>query len=117
MQLVERRPGRLPMVFLVQIAKRDRVGEELVETLHALAADGFRQTDWQPHEIPVRLDLGGVLMRERRRMIHDVPVDGFSAHETPLNLYLTRVMKAAAVHNGTDIRPLFPHAAGRRSRR
>ena len=30
------------MVFLVQIAKRDRVGEELVETLHALAADGFR---------------------------------------------------------------------------
>ena len=55
MQWVKGRPEHLPMVLFVQIPQRDRVREELVERLHAVTADGFRQRDWQPHEMSIRL--------------------------------------------------------------
>src|SRR5205809_1030751 len=35
MQLIEGRPRHLPVVFLVEIAQRDRVGEQLIQILHA----------------------------------------------------------------------------------
>ena len=42
MQLVERRSGDLPVVLLVQVAQRHRVGKELVQVLDALLADVTR---------------------------------------------------------------------------
>src|SRR5207247_2545017 len=83
-QLVERRSGHLPMVLFIEIPQRDRVREELVEMLHAFTTDAFRQRDWQPHETSIRLDLGCMLMHQRRRVLYDVPVDSFHAHGAPL---------------------------------
>ena len=65
-QLVERRAGDLPVMFLVQVSKRHRVGEELIQVLNALFTGLLRQRDRHPHEMPKRLNLVGLLMRERR---------------------------------------------------
>jgi hypothetical protein len=37
-QLVEGRPGHLPVMLLVQIGQRDGVGEQLIQVLDALLA-------------------------------------------------------------------------------
>ncbi len=42
MQLIEGRTRSLPVVFLVQIAQRHRVGEKLIQIVHALLARLFR---------------------------------------------------------------------------
>src|SRR4029453_17355298 len=66
MQLIKSRAGDLPMMFLVQISKGDRVGQELVEVVNALFARLFRQRDRHPHEMHKRLNLVSLLMSQRR---------------------------------------------------
>src|ERR1043166_2934839 len=81
MEFVKRRALHLPMVLLVQIAQRDRVGQELVQLLDAFAARGFRQADWERNEKVVWLDLGRMLISDRRGVSHvDVSVDGLRRH-------------------------------------
>jgi hypothetical protein len=41
MQLIEGGARDLPVMLLVQIAKRDRVGENLVQVLHGLPANSL----------------------------------------------------------------------------
>src|ERR1700740_2773223 len=43
MELIERRAGHLPVMFLVQVAKRHRVSEQLIQILDALFAPVLRQ--------------------------------------------------------------------------
>jgi hypothetical protein len=43
MQLIKRRPCHLPVVLLVQVAQRDRIGKQLVEIVHAFLAHLLRR--------------------------------------------------------------------------
>jgi hypothetical protein len=61
MELIEGWAGHLPMMFLVQITERHRVGEQLIQILDALFTRVFRQRDGHSDEMPERLDLVGFL--------------------------------------------------------
>ncbi len=65
MQLVEGRAGDLPVVFLVHVAQRHRVREQLIEVRHALEARALFERDRQLHEMAERLDLVRGLMDQR----------------------------------------------------
>src|SRR6185295_20346385 len=71
MQLIKRRAGDLPVMFLVQISEGDRVGRELVEVVDALLARLFGQRNRHPDQMPKRLNLMGLLMGERRGPLQD----------------------------------------------
>src|SRR6185295_9335964 len=71
MQLIKRRAGDLPMMFLIKISEGDRVGQELIEVVDSLLARLFGQRDRHPHQMPKRLNLMGLLMGERRGPFQD----------------------------------------------
>src|SRR5215468_6576572 len=71
MELVEARTRNLPMVLLVEVAQRDRVGEDLVEIFDRLFAGSLRKRDRHSDNMSVRLHLRRGLMRLRRRFFHD----------------------------------------------
>src|SRR6266850_8266407 len=71
MELIERRSRKLPMMFLVQIAQRHRVRQQLVEVVHTFPADLLRQRDRQLDEMSVRLDLVCVLMGQWLRLVQN----------------------------------------------
>jgi hypothetical protein len=71
-------------MLFVQIAKRHRVGKELVEILDALLADARGQRDRKPDEVAVRLDLVRLLMGQWFRLLQDgVRVDELFRHVIP----------------------------------
>ena len=86
-QLVKRRSRDLPMVLLVQITQRDRIGEYLVEILHAFFTDVLSQRDGQLDQVPERLDLVRLLMRQRLGLVQNrVSVNQSLRHEcSPLH--------------------------------
>src|SRR5258706_3598422 len=57
MELIERGAGNLPVMFLVQVAKRHRVGQQLIEIVDALFARVFRQCNRHSDQVAERLDL------------------------------------------------------------
>jgi hypothetical protein len=61
MELIKRRSGDLPMMFLVQIAERHRVGQKLIQVLDALLTRVFRQRDGHSNEMAEWLDFMRVL--------------------------------------------------------
>jgi hypothetical protein len=68
------------MVLLVQIAKRDRVRQELIQVLYRLTTGGLGQRDRQFDQVSVGLDFVGALTSERPRPIqNDVRINGFAA--------------------------------------
>ena len=80
-QLIERRPRHLPVVFLVQVAQCHGVRKELVEIFDALFTDALGQGDRQLDDVPEWLDLMRVLMRERLGPVQDcVCVDQSFCH-------------------------------------
>ena len=85
-QLIERRPRDLPVVFLVQVAQRHGVRKELVEIFDALFTDALGQGDRQLDDVPEWLDLMRVLMRERLGPVQDcVYVDQSFCHRLLLS--------------------------------
>ena len=64
-QLIERGTRQLSMVPLVNVAKRDCVCQQLIQVLDALPADAVRQRHWQFDQVPVWLNLVGVLAHQR----------------------------------------------------
>ena len=62
MELIESRAGNLPVVLLVQVAQRDRVCQQLVETFQAFLADVLTQRYRQLDQVTVRMDLVRLLM-------------------------------------------------------
>src|SRR5688572_16659836 len=97
-QLIERRPRHLPVVFLVQVAQRHGVRKELVEIFDALFADALGQGDRQLDDVPEWLDLVRVLMRERLGPVQDrVYVDQSFCHRLlPVRRPVTRSNLAIA---------------------
>src|SRR5437660_7339187 len=71
MELIERWSRKLPMMFLVQIAQRHRVRQQLVEVVHAVPADFLRQRDRQLDEVSEWLNLMCVLMGQRLRLVQN----------------------------------------------
>src|SRR5207245_3629445 len=71
MQLIERRAGNLPVMLLVQITERHRVGQKLIQVLYAFFACLLRQCDRHPHEMSKWLNLVGLLVNERRGAFQD----------------------------------------------
>src|ERR1700730_3074306 len=65
MELIERGTRHLPMMFLVHIAKRHRVGENLVQVFDALGANYFVESDGQSCDLAEWLDFPGLLMQDR----------------------------------------------------
>jgi len=64
MQLVEGRTSHLPMTLLVQVAKRHRVGEKLIQLFRHLQSHGFFEFQRQHMaDRPVGLDFPGALMK------------------------------------------------------
>src|SRR5207253_1666427 len=61
MELIKRRSGDLPMMVLVQVAERHRVGQKLIQVLDALLTRVFRQRDWHSNEMAEWLDFMRVL--------------------------------------------------------
>ena len=57
MQLIEGGARHLPMMFLVHVAQRHDVGDELVQVVDARLAHVLGQRDGQPGERPERLGL------------------------------------------------------------
>src|SRR5437870_12598544 len=74
MQLIESRARDLPVVLLIHVAERDRVGEELVEIVHTRLADALRQRDWQLRDPSVRLDLSRVLIHKRSHAVENAMI-------------------------------------------
>src|SRR6185503_6636223 len=72
MQLIERRSGDLPVVLLIQVTDGDRICQELIEILDALAAYRLAECDGQLHQLPERLDLVRRLMHQRSRSTEPV---------------------------------------------
>jgi hypothetical protein len=77
MRLVKRRPGHLPVMFLVQIAQRHRVREKLIEILDRLLACCFRSKPASKRRLPkpngpfapiamTTASMGGLLSRMAR---------------------------------------------------
>src|SRR5437879_7119557 len=71
MQLIESRARDLPVVLLIHVAERDRVGEELVEIVHTRLADALRQRDRQLRDPSIRLDLSRVLIHKRSHAVEN----------------------------------------------
>src|SRR5260370_39701102 len=65
MELKERGARHLPMMFLVHIAQRHRVGEKLVQVFDALGANHFVQGDGESRDLSKRLNFPGMLMQYR----------------------------------------------------
>ena len=65
MELVEGVAGHLPVVLLVHVPKRDRVGQHLVQVPRALGTDVFAQGIREPRDRPVGLNLGCALADKR----------------------------------------------------
>jgi hypothetical protein len=61
MQLIESVTRNLPMMLLVQIPKRHRIGENLVQMLDACLAYFLTQRVWQFHDRSERLSFRGLL--------------------------------------------------------
>jgi len=70
-QLVEGRTRDLPVMLLVHVAKRHRVGEHLIEVLRAFAADRGVERQRQADEVIERLDFVSLLRCERLRAFDD----------------------------------------------
>ena len=83
MQRVERRPRDLPVMLLVEVPQRDRVGEDLVQVLDALPGDSLRERDRPVDHLAERLDLVRLLAIEGSRPIERGPAASGSAHVTP----------------------------------
>src|SRR5258706_7335542 len=66
MELIKRGAGNLPVMFLVQVAKRHRVGQQLIEIVDALFARVFRQGNRHSDQVAERLDLVRVLPGDGR---------------------------------------------------
>src|SRR5258706_6395150 len=66
MELIERGAGNLAVMFLVQVAKRHRVGQQLIEIVNALFARVFRQGNRHSDQVAERLDLVRVLPGDGR---------------------------------------------------
>jgi hypothetical protein len=66
MQLIKSRPGNLPMRFLVEIAKRHGVGQQLVKLLGHFEADRFLEFERESviHG-SIRLNFTGTLVKAR----------------------------------------------------
>ena len=80
-QLIERRPRHLPVVLLVEITQRDRVGQQLVQVLYTFFARVLRQRDRHPNKMAIGLSLVGLLMRQGRRSLQDgFRVDRYVRH-------------------------------------
>ena len=67
MQLVESVAGNLPMVFFVEVAKGDGVGEDLVQIFGAFDADGLIERNRKLGKLAVGLNFSRVLMKNRAR--------------------------------------------------
>jgi hypothetical protein len=65
MNLVEGVPGDLPVMFLVEIAKRDGIGENLIQVFSALRASGFVESDRQLGDFSVGLNFARMLVKNR----------------------------------------------------
>ena len=65
MELVERDARDLPMVFLVHVAQRHGVGEELVQVVDARFAGRLIEGDRQFGDFSVGLNFPGVLVQDR----------------------------------------------------
>ena len=63
MKLVEGVANDLPVVLLVEVAKGDGVGEDLIEIFDAGSADVFVKRDGELGDFAVRLNLAGMLMK------------------------------------------------------
>ena len=70
-QLVEGRPGHLPVMLLVQVAQGHRVGQHLVQVLDALLAGRLGQRNGHSDKVPERLNLVGLLVHHRAGMLQD----------------------------------------------
>src|SRR6476661_10845259 len=102
-QLHERRARDLPMMLLVEVAQRDRVGQYLVQVLDRFLTHGFGKRDRHANQVPKRLDLVSLLAIERCDTGHDgVSIerfhDGSSVNECPGGTMI--VMNAAAAPPG-----------------
>lgn len=93
-QLVEGGPRHLPVVPLVEIAERHRVGQELIEVGDAALADFLVERDRQPGNPAEQLDLARLLVEEGsgalRAFGHDVTM-----HTSPLAEYAEQSATAA----------------------
>ena len=69
MELVEGMPGNLPVVLLVEIAKGDRIGEDLVQVLRARRARLLVQGNRQLRDFAVRLNFPSLLVQDRFRSL------------------------------------------------
>ena len=68
-KLVESRPRNLPVMLLVHVAKRHRVGQQLVEVVDALFANFLAKRDRHRDDVPEGLDLVSLLVDDWRGAI------------------------------------------------
>src|SRR5690348_11338137 len=61
-QLIERVPGHLPVMFLIHVAERHRIREKLIQVFGAGSAGLFVQGNWQFGNLAVWLNFGAALM-------------------------------------------------------
>src|SRR4026209_655887 len=84
MELIEGWTSDLPVMLLVEIPKRDRVGGDLIQVLDRLFARSLRERNRHPNEMPERLNFWGLLICLRGRATQDdIGVKCLGAHKPP----------------------------------
>src|SRR6266849_4067510 len=76
MELIERRARDLPVMFLVHIAQRHRIGDKLVEIIDACPADVLRQRDRQLRNGAERLGLALVVIPQWPYAVENILLPG-----------------------------------------
>src|SRR6266852_2627911 len=116
MELIERGAGNLPVMFLVQVAKRPRVGQQLIEIVDALFARVFRQCNRHSDEVAERLDLVRVLPGDGRGALQNrVSVECRLGHRGPHFLAAAASAVNSSRPNAVPPIPQPPSAASVRS--
>jgi hypothetical protein len=69
MQLIESVTCHLPMMLFVKVAKRNGVGENLIQILRAFGTNGFVEGDGKLGNFAVGLNLTRVLVKQWARAL------------------------------------------------
>jgi len=84
-------------MLLVEVAKRHRVDEQLVEVLDAFLAGVFRERDRHLHEMAERLYFVRLLMYYRLRLVQNrIRVERLRCHYVPPETALRSIRHATA---------------------